>query len=224
MKTNIKSERGSVLILAMIISLAIAVSIGSYFSLASSGMKMSNRSYHYSAAMNVAETGLEEAMWSINQQINGNALAFSSTYGWSVSGNDATQKFGGFNLGTNTDGYTNVIVKHYNGVGGAPTLVARAVLTLPQGAPVEKWVEVTLSKRSKFASGLVAKRSITFAGTNPSVDSWNSAASSPAVPYNSPLAVHHDKGPIGTLNIDSDITVQNADIWGSAAVGGDSTT
>ena len=68
MKTKIKSERGSVLVLAMILSLAIAVAIGSYFSLATGGLKMSNRSYHYSAAMNVAETGLEEAMWSINQQ------------------------------------------------------------------------------------------------------------------------------------------------------------
>src|SRR3954469_3372011 len=125
MKTNYKSQRGSVLLVAMILTVAIALAIGSYFSLTLSSLNMSNRSYHYSAAMNVAETGLEEGMWSINQLVDGTSAAFTGAYGWTTdaSGN-ATKKVTGFTLGQNTDGYVNVFVKNYAGSGSAPTLVA----------------------------------------------------------------------------------------------------
>src|SRR2546430_1322035 len=104
----------------MLLTVAIALAVGSYFSLTLASYKMSDRSYHYSAAMNVAETGLEEGMWSVNQFINGNPAAFTSTYGWVTSSGNASQKFSGAAFGQNAGDYVNVFVKNYVGAGSAP--------------------------------------------------------------------------------------------------------
>ncbi len=222
MKLSLQSRRGSALLLGMTFAIVIAMIAGTYATVSMSSVRMSHRNYHSTAAMNVAETGLEEAMWSINQKIAGNASAFN---GWTTSGNDATQTFSGFTFGQNQAGTVKVFVKNYTG-SGSPTIVARARLALQTGTDIEKWVEVKLSSRSLFSTGLVAKRSITFSGNNPSVDSWNSDPdnnpATPAIPYSTSVA--RDSGSVGSVSIDSEISVMNADIWGTAAVGGDSLT
>src|SRR5882724_11674741 len=113
MKPVLQARRGSVLLVAMLLTVAIALAVSSYFSLTLSSFKMSNRSYHYSAAINVAETGLEEGMWSINQLVSGNAAAFTSTYGWSTASGNASQKFSGAAFGQNAEDFVNVSVKNY---------------------------------------------------------------------------------------------------------------
>jgi hypothetical protein len=90
------------------------------------------------------------------------------------------------------------------------------------GAPIEKWLEVTLGQTSKFSNGLVAKNSILFSGNNANVDSWNSewdttvtprVARTPPAPYNS--AIRLDNGSVGSISISTDsVVVQNADVWG----------
>jgi hypothetical protein len=89
-----------------------------------------------------------------------------------------------------------------------------------------KTVEVKMKRRSLFAAGLVAKNSVAFSGNNASVDSWNSDPdndpSTAAIPYST--AVHHDKGSIGAASITATISIGNANIYGTAAVGGPSTT
>jgi hypothetical protein len=94
---------------------------------------------------------------------------------------------------------------------------------MPRGAPIEKWIEITLTKRSKFALGLVAKDSIRFSGTNATMDSWKSdptGTGTPIIPYSAGVA--DDNGSIGSIDVSSTISVNNADIWGTAAVGGSS--
>ena len=110
MRPEFQAQRGSILLVAMLLTVAIALAVSSYFSLTLLSFKMSNRSYHYSAAMNVAESGLEEGMWSINQLVNGNAAAFTSTYGWSTASGNAFQKFRGAAFGENADDFVNVSV------------------------------------------------------------------------------------------------------------------
>lgn len=221
MNTPFRENRGSVILVAMIFSLAIAFAISSYMSIAIQSVKNSNRSVHGVSALNIAETGLEEGLWNINAKITGNASFDASV--WTVSGLDAVGSFNISNLGQNTSGVTKVYVKNYDGVVAAPTVVAHSIVSLPGQNPVEKWVEVQLQKRSYFATGLVAKESITFNGNNATVDSWNSAGTGGAiVGYSSTVA--HDKGSIGSVLVDSTIAVNNADIWGFASVGGTSSS
>ncbi len=213
-------SRGSLLIVAMLLCVIIGISLASFIQLGRTGLNISNRSFYNNAGINLAETGLEEAMWSVNKQSTDSASAWSS---WTLAGVNSSRKWTGFAFDQNTTGLVRVYINNYNGGAGNPKLVARATITPPQGSPIEKWIEVTLRKRSKFANGLVAKQSISFSGNNATVDSWNSDPdnnpATAAVPYSS--AVKHDNGSVGSISVSVDaVLVQNADIWGFAATGG----
>jgi hypothetical protein len=215
-----RQTRGSVLIVAMLLVAVIGLSLASYLSLNLNSTRLSQRSYMATAAMNLADTGVEEAVWSINQAVAGGSGAWTD---WaSVGTNDRRRNFTGFTLGAGLTGNVRVFVENAT-LTSAPRVAARATITPPQGAPVEKWVEVTLRARSRFANGLVAKQSITFQGNNASVDSWNSDPD--RNPGTAPIAystsVRNDNGSAGSISVAvSAIALNNADIWGYAATGG----
>lgn len=214
-----QNRRGAILIVALILAVLSGIAVASYLRLGKTSMELSNRSFYANAAVNLAETGLEQAMWSINQSIGGNATAYD---GWTKSGNKASRTFTGDSYGQNTTGSVVVTIDRYNGAGGAPVLYSHSIITPPNGRPVEKWLRVDLIKRGRFINGLVAKNQVVFKGNNPTVDSWNSDPDKD--PSNAPIpfsaAVRNDKGTVASTSIKVDsILVQNSDIWGYAATG-----
>ena len=216
-----RSERGGLLITAMIFSAIIGVSIVSFIRLGRTTGQISNRGLYNNAAMNLAENGLEEAMYSINQMVAGNASAWTD---WTTSGAGAQRKWTGTTFDQNATGQVRVYVDNYTGL-VAPTLYARSTVTMGAGggAPIEKWIMVQLTKTSKFSNGLVAKDTISFSGNNATVDSWDSksdtASTADDVPYSAGVA--NDAGSVGSISVSvSAVAVQNADIWGYAATGG----
>lgn len=218
-RSPLRSQRGSILIVAMLLAAIIAISLTSYMNLSINSLKMADRTFYNNAAMNLLEMGIEEAMWSYNQQTGGSTTAWSS---WDTSvGNTAKTTLSGYAYGGNATGSVRVFVTDRTGLGASPLIIARSTIAIPNQAPLEKWIEITLTKRSKFALGLVAKDSIQFSGNNASVDSWNSDPNgdgSVIVPYSASVA--NDAGSIGSIDVTSTITVSNADIWGTAAIGG----
>ncbi|HKB90801.1 MAG TPA: hypothetical protein VKC60_09835, partial [Opitutaceae bacterium] len=218
-----KSNQGSVLIVAMLLAAIIAIALGSYISMSTNALKLSNRSFYENASMNLADSGLELGVYALNQ---------NNWTGWDTSdGVNAKQTFTGFNYPQNTTGKVKVYIQNYSpGVGQVPVVTAQAIINQPDGsAPVTKMVEVTLYQRSYFANGLVAKNQVSFSGNNAGVNSWNSnpTNSSPAqvVPYSSSVA--HDHGSVGSTTVTTAtggaVGLGNADIWGYAAVGGTTT-
>jgi len=216
-RRSFHSQRGSVLIVALLLSAIIAISLASYIRLGASSQTISNRALYNNGAMNLAENGMEEAMYSINKAINDPTYTWS---GWNNNGtgssSDAWRRFPtastSYTFSQNATGYVRAYVYNYEGT-LAPKIVTRATVTLggAASAPIEKWIEVTLSRTSKFANGLVAKNSILFKGNNATVDSWNSDPSNSGAfePYNA-ATNRHDNGSVG---IDS-VMVKNADVWG----------
>ncbi|MDQ5979908.1 MAG: hypothetical protein QG602_2883 [Verrucomicrobiota bacterium] len=214
------SNRGSALVVAMILSAVVAISLTSYIRLGVSSQRISNRALYNNAAMNLAENGLEEAMYSINKMIADEDYKWT---GWQNDGagvnSNAWSRFpttGDYTFDQNTSGFVRVYVKNYLGV-SAPTIITRSTITMggATSAPIEKWVEVTLAKASKFANGLVAKKSILFNGNNATVDSWNSeeAGAGTFTPFSD--AVKNDKGSVGSVSVAVDsVLVKNADVWG----------
>lgn len=203
-------QRGAVLLVALLFSAAIAISLGSYLQVSRSTLELSHRALYQNAAMNLAETGLEEAMWSINGE------AWND---WKVSGTDARRTLNDFDLGGGAKGRVDVVVRHYDG-SAPPTVVARATVRPPRGNHLEKWIAVTLNRRSLFANGLVARNIITFSGNNSYVDSFDSRLG----PYNAALGGgkfnRNDTGSIGSTSVQVDaLSIGNADIWGFASVG-----
>lgn len=225
MKTHpsrLHSQRGSLLIVSMIMSAIIGISIASYIKLGQASQTISNRALYNNGAMNLAENGMEEAMYSINKMVA------DSTYTWSgwtsmASGVDAQRKWTGYTFDQNATGVVRVYVKHADGI-LAPTILARSTVTLggATSAPIEKWIKVNLAMTSKFANGLVAKNNITFSGSNASVNSWNSDPDNNpgTAPVSYSTAVDNDNGSVGSASVTSAVTVNNADIFGYVATGG----
>ena len=173
-----QSNRGSLLIVAMLLSAIVAISLASYLALSSNSLKLANRSFYNNASMNTAETGVEEALWSFNQVAAGTALATAwSSSNWNTSdGVTAHATFTDFTLSGNATASVKVYVDNYNPSGSVqPKIVAQSTIRMPsESRTLSKTIEVTLRRRSKFAMGLVARNQITFRGNTASVDSWNS--------------------------------------------------
>lgn len=214
-------RRGTVLIVTLLVMALIALALGSYLSLNLSTSRLSRQSYQQNAAFHLAEAGAEEALWSFNQANAHNDEAWD---GWTVQSPAGWRKFTGFELGGNTTGSVKVYVNNLNPAANVrPQVVALSSVESP-GTPVNtRMLQVTLGRRSYFSSGIVAKDTLRFAGTNTSVDSWNSDPdndpATPPIPYS--LAVRNDQGSIATMALESSaMLVNQATVWGSVATGG----
>ncbi|HRG57000.1 MAG TPA: hypothetical protein PLG56_13225, partial [Lacunisphaera sp.] len=161
----------------------IGISIASYINLGRTSQTISNRALYNNGAMNLAENGLEEAMYSINKLVADPTYVWT-TDSWTLANSDvdAYRRWTGYTFDQNARGMVRVYVKNADGA-APPVILARSTVTLGgvASAPIEKWIRVTLAMTSKFANGLVAKNTISFSGTNASVNSWNSD------PDNNPL-------------------------------------
>lgn len=70
------SRRGAVLIVAMLVAAMIAIVLGSYLSLNLNTTRLAYRSFHARAALNLAEAGTEEGVWSFNRATAGQSDAW----------------------------------------------------------------------------------------------------------------------------------------------------
>ena len=214
-------RRGAILIVALLLAALIAVGLGSYVNLNLSTSRLARRSFNGYAALNLAEAGAEEAVWSFNRAQRGDTDAWS---GWQNNGAAAWQKLADFDLGQNTRGSVKIYVDNFNpGTNARPKVVAQAQVGVPGDQPVTKIIEVTLRRRSLFANGIVAKDTVVFAGAVSSVDSWNSDPdnnpATPAVAYDASVRRAH--GTVASASIvNSSVLVNQADIWGYVATGG----
>lgn len=220
----LRSERGSLLIVAMLLCAIIGISLASYLQLSRNSLTISNRALYSNAAMNLAENGLEESMYNINQMVADPSWTWT---GWTPDGSsNARRKWTGYTFDQNATGEVRVYAFNYLGV-SAPKFVARSIITLggASSRTIEKWVEVQLRKTSKFSNGLVAKESLRFNGNNASVDSWNSEflpdGTARGTPVGYAAAHRNDNGSIGSISVAvGAVAVNNADIWGYASTGG----
>ncbi len=219
-----KSNRGSVLVAALILSAIIAISLSSYLALTITAYRLSQRSFFSNGAMNLVDTGFEQALWSQDYS-NWTGAGFNQRSGYT------TQWQGTFPSATTFYQFKQGVkgqVKVWLDTTNMPAhAVSKAIITMGDGTTLIKQAEIYLQKKSYFTNGLVAKNQITFSGNNAMVDSWNSDPdnnpATAAVPYSSSVA--HDNGSVGSLSVNVDsISVSNADIYGYAAIGGSSLT
>jgi len=210
-----------VLAVALIFMALLALGLTSYLNLNLQNSRLSHRSYQQNAGFHLAEAGAEEALWSFNRAHAGATDAWS---GWTTRGAAALRQINGFDFGSNLSGSVKVYVTTTNPANGArPVVVAEATLRAPNQPASSRMIEVTLSRRSYFSQGLVAKDKLTFSGNVSSVDSWNSdpdndPATAP-VPYSA--GVRNDRGSVATASVENtSVLVNNANIWGTVATGG----
>jgi Tfp pilus assembly protein PilX len=218
--TTTGSQRGAVLIVTLLIMAVLALALTRYVSLNLNSARLAQRGFQQAAAFNLAEAGAEEALWSFNQANTGAGHAWSD---WTLASGTAKRRFTGFNLGSAT-GSVKVHVNNYAPAGNArPSVVALSTVEAAGGAAVSKMVEVTLRRRSRFSAGLMAKDTVTFAGNNVSVDSWNSDPDND--PATAPVAygdtTRNDRGSVASVAVETrKVLINQADVYGYVYTGG----
>lgn len=205
--------RGGVLLTALIFSAIIAmVALPSYLALSRNAMKVSHRGFYNVAVVDLAETGLEHALWAINGK---------DWSGWDTTSTpgDARRRFTGFAYAGGVTGEVAVRVTGYAGAGASA--VSRASIRLATGEVLEKWMRITMTGRSLFAYGLLVRDELTASG-GAYFDSWisdpDNNAATPGVAYST--SNRRDNAAIASVSTATPaISIASADIYGTVAVG-----
>jgi len=221
-------RRGSILIVALIFCAVIGISLVSYYKLASTALKGANRSVLSFSNINIAEIGIEQGMAGFHAISTGVAAA-TAWDGWTLNTgtNEATRTYGPYNVGPNATGVVKIYVHYYTGSGGTPVIVAKSIITPPDGPVMNKFIEVTLSNRSLWGYGMVGRTSVRM-NSNSTADSWISDTDNdPAtvgVAYTS--GARRDRGSVGTVSTSNGALTMdsNAEIFGTGNTGGGTIT
>ena len=181
---RLSRERGSMLITAMLFAVGIAIVLGSYLSLSRTALKVAHRTFFSNDAANLAEAGVEEALYSFNLMTAGTVPATAWT-GWTPSGANATRALPTFNRDQNAVGVVKVYVHGYDGSDAAPYIVSQAVVTpFDGGAPVIRTVHLALRRNpGTGGKGLVAKNSFTLSNATYADSYISNPSGSPTGPW-----------------------------------------
>lgn len=162
------------LLTAMLFSIGIAIVLGTYLNLSRTTLKVAHRTFFANDAANLAEAGVEEALYSFNLMAAGTAPA-TAWSGWTISSANAMRALPTFNRDQNAVGVVKVYVKGYDGSDAAPYVVSQAVVTpFDGGAPVTRTLYMAISRNAGTAvHGLVALNGLSMSGST-FADSFNS--------------------------------------------------
>src|ERR1700759_4304800 len=169
MRAPWKTRRGSLVFVAMAFSAVIALTLAGYIALSYQSYQHSLRMLQLSRTRHLAETGVEEALWALN-----NADWTMQT--WTVTGTDIACTLPAVALGEGARGTVDVTIRNYTSPTG-PTIAATATVTLEAGGQLVRTLAATTKPAPLFVNALGSapgnNGSITLT-TGTIVDSWNS--------------------------------------------------
>lgn len=166
-------QRGSLLLGAMLIATAVSAGLVGYLSLSHNALKLSQRSYYLNCAANLAEAGLEEAVYAYRLMDAGTSIA-TAWSGWTLSNGNASYTLPSFSCGPSAVGVVKVYVTGYDGTLALPTVVAQAKITpLDGSAPITKSFKVAMKKRGAYNAAIITYNTMNL-GSQTTVDSFNS--------------------------------------------------
>jgi hypothetical protein len=203
-------QRGSALIAVLVISAAVATIAAHLFVRGLQEQRLATRSFYQSVALNLAEAGLEEAMWAINNSW------VDTTRGWALA-SDGSGARTRTTLNLSLSQGTGEIYVRIDAPGSnSPSITALGLVRLPRQGTIIKQLRVPLTRRAPWSNAVVSKGSITFNGNNVTVDAYDSSVG----PWNA-TTNRLDRANVATNTANNaGLSVNNADIYGSVATGG----
>lgn len=161
-------ERGAVLLAALCFATVLAISLGSYITVCLRTLEMSSRSQHSTRTVELAELGLEDALWSMNK---------TDWASWTISGTTASKTLSGFSFGNGVTGSVALTVTNYNVTTGTRTVSVAATATLANGTTIRRSLSGTAARAPLFVNAVAATTGsvkFTTAGTSSIIDSYDS--------------------------------------------------
>ena len=200
--------RGSALLASMCFASVLALALGSYITLCYRTLALSSRTVQSTRSLELAETGMEEALWALNK---------NNWSGWSINGTTATKTVNDFAYDSGVSGRITLTVASYDGSAGPRTVTAAGVITQPDGTTQTRTLTSTSAKVPLFVNAVAAVSGRVRFRSGGTVDSYDStlgeySAQSPG--YSAILSAG------STSMSTAPIQITNAQIKGYAASGG----
>ncbi len=213
--TSPTSQRGIALLVTMCFMLALVIAVGSYISLCYRSLQMSTRNMNSNHSVELAEMGMEEALWALNK---------STWTGWGVTGTTATKTLSGFTYDNGATGTASLTVTNYDGsLAGTPrTVTVTGTMTQSDGTTSSRTLTSSAAQAPLFTNAVAATGlSSSLAGAGTVVFSSAGTADS----YDSSLGSYASQTPtysaiiagMKTSPTAASVTITNAQIKGYVA-------
>lgn len=184
MRLSRNNSRGSITLVALSLAVVIGISLASYLALCQQSLVLSTRTLQLSKARQLAETGLEEALWSLNTAANPSTTVSTTAWSnatWTTSGADKNCTLTGYNMGNGATGELTITIANFNGPTPAttpaipaPNITATATVTAPNLGTFTKTLTATTKPAPLFPNAIGVSNGyvLLFGGTE--IDSWDS--------------------------------------------------
>ncbi len=165
-----RTDRGSAIITVLILAAVTAVIAAGFLFRSAQEAKLATRSYYQSAALHLAEAGLEEGLYAANTS------SLTSANGWTLVSGSTTDYVKSITTGLDFTQATGAIYVRADGAAGStPVITAAGVINIPNQAKILKQLRIAgTGPRHLFANGIVAKGNVTFSGAA-DIDSYDSS-------------------------------------------------
>jgi hypothetical protein len=163
---KLSGNRGAALLAAMCFTLVLALALGSYITACYRALQMSTRNMSSGHSVELAETGMEEALW---------ALHDGTWSGWATSGTTATKTISGFTYDGGATGSIAITITNYNSATATRSITVTGTTTLSDGTTSSRTLTSTSAQAALFVNaiaGTTGKVKFKNAGT---VDSYDSS-------------------------------------------------
>src|SRR5687767_11681832 len=131
-------ERGSALLAALCFATVLAIALSSYLSLCYRTLELSNRGVTSLQAVELAEAGMENALWALNN---------NNWDSWTITGTTAARTITGFTFTNGVTGRISLSITSFDGSAGERTVTASGITTRVDGTETRR----TLTSSSALA-------------------------------------------------------------------------
>lgn len=186
-RTSRRRRAGSITLVALCLTTALGIALGSYLALCFRSAQFSARKLQQDRVRQLAQNGLEEALWALNQNLWANSGPDGNA-SWTINAADRNVTLAYPLFSNGADGTVTITITNYTGSPStAPIITSAATLTLNNGETFTKTLQGTAGPLPLFGNAIASAEeyvSFTAAGL---VDSWASDPdnnpATPRVPY-----------------------------------------
>lgn len=167
-------KRASVTLVSLCMTTSLGIALGTYLSLCTRSGQFSTRMLHQEKAQELAQVGMEEALWALNQN-NWSESGPGNNMTWTTSGADRNVVLSYSLPGGTLSGEVTVRVTNYaNSSPPWPAITSTAIVTLPGGQTFTKSLQASSVPAPLFGNAIASAEAYVSFAAGGIVDSWNS--------------------------------------------------
>lgn len=170
MKPRASQRRGSAIITVLILGAVTGVIAAGFIARAANESKLATRGFFQAAALNLAEAGIEEALFAINTK------SCTAAHGWSLASGSSTDYVKTIASGLTFAQASGAIrIRVDNAASATPTITSAGLVSIPnQPAIVKQLRAASVGPARLWSNGIVAKGNVIFTGSA-DIDSYDSS-------------------------------------------------